>query len=58
MITCYDVQQIINDNKELDKLIEKLKDIQQGSGDDTIHLWAYKELLIELRACREVIRNK
>jgi hypothetical protein len=52
MFTNYDAQQIINSNVELDHLLYEMRDIQPGSGETTIHLYALKQLLLEIKALR------
>jgi hypothetical protein len=55
MFTNYDAQQVVGSNKKLVDVITELKDVNPGSGECTIHLWALKQLLIELASCKKVV---
>jgi hypothetical protein len=52
MITNYEAQRIVHSNEVLDKAIENLEYVEAGWGTVEIHLYAYKQILLELRACR------
>lgn len=53
MITNFDVQQMLHSTNKLRLELDRLVDVKQGSGETTIHLYAYKQLLEEILALRE-----
>jgi hypothetical protein len=55
MITNFDVQKILNSTSTLHRVLESMINVKQGSGEnDEIHLWAYKQLLEEISALRDL----
>ena len=53
MFTNYDAQKVLSNKSELRIYLETLKDINSGLGSTEIHLWALKQLLEEVKACRQ-----
>ena len=56
MITNYEVQEILNDNKKLQTKLDEMSNVEAGSGSVKIHKYALKQLLSEIVYLRQLLK--